>query len=43
MYVLDNTIFSGPVYYLVPVAIALVAWQVLGWAITKFREALTAK
>jgi hypothetical protein len=43
MYVLDNTIFLGPVYYLVPIAIALVAWQVIGWAIKQFREALTAR
>jgi hypothetical protein len=31
-YVLDNTIFSGPVMYLIPLFMGIMAWRVLLWA-----------
>lgn len=36
-YVLDNTIFSGPVIYIVPIFMALMSWRVLMWAVHRVK------
>jgi len=41
MYVLDNTIFNGPVFYAIPLALGLVAFNTLLWAGAQIRNALT--
>lgn len=40
MYIADNTIFSGPAYYLVPMTMGFVGFQTLMWAMHQIRDAL---
>ena len=40
-YVLDNTIFDGPVYYIMPVVIGMLGWNTLIWATQTIKENLT--
>lgn len=40
-YVADNTIFQGPAMYLIPILMAVLAWDTLTWAIAKFKEAFS--
>jgi len=41
LYVLDNTIFAGPMFYAIPVALGLVAFNTILWAMQEIRGALT--
>lgn len=40
-YVLDNTVFDGPIYYVLILYVGFVAINTLLWAITQIREALS--
>jgi hypothetical protein len=40
-YVLDNTVFQGPAFYLAPVLLAVMAWDTLVWAIQRFKDAFS--
>jgi hypothetical protein len=41
-YVLDNTIFSGPVVYLFPIFMGITAWRTLLWGMGKVKNMLSA-
>jgi hypothetical protein len=41
-YILDNTIFQGPAFYLIPVIMGLSTFQTIVWAITKVKEAFSS-
>jgi len=41
LYVLDNTIFAGPMFYAIPLALGLVAFNTVLWAMQEIRGALT--
>lgn len=38
-YILDNTLFSGPAFYLLPLVIGILVFDTFIWALAKFREA----
>ncbi len=36
-YVLDNTIFSGPVVYIAPIFMGVMSWRTLIWAVHRIK------
>jgi hypothetical protein len=37
-YVLDNTVWDGPAFFIMPVFLGLIAWQTVGWALNAVKE-----
>lgn len=41
MYIIDNTVFDGPMFYVFPVVLGFIALNTILWSIEKFKEALS--
>ncbi len=37
-YILDNTVFSGPVFYLIPIIMAIIGWVTIQWSLRSIQS-----